>query len=78
VARREDLDLAAARRRVQEVDAERARFTRKLYHAEVDASLGYDLVLNSDRLPVEGMVELVLEALRIAGLTTEATAAASR
>jgi len=63
-AAREAADPVDARQRVQRTDAERAAYIRKLYGADINDSTHYDLVMNSDRLSVPGMVEVALTALR--------------
>ncbi len=66
VAAREGMDLSMARQRVQQADAQRAAYIRKLYGADINDSTNYDLVMNSDRLSLQGMTEVVSAALRVA------------
>ena len=67
VAERENLAIEQARKRVLEVDHERAEYVRLLYGAGVDDTCMYDLVLNSDRYNREQMVELILIAMQKTG-----------
>ena len=67
VAEREHLDIEQARRRIIEVDSERAEYVRMLYGAGIDDTRMYDLVLNSDRYTREQMVELILIAMQKSG-----------
>ena len=67
VAEREQLDLDAARERVQAVDRERADYLHKLYGVEISDCSVYDLVINSDRFAVEQMVDLILSGMLLAG-----------
>jgi cytidylate kinase len=67
VAEREHLDLEQARRRIVEVDHERAEYVRRIYGSGVDDACMYDLVLNSDRYNREQMVELILIAMQKSG-----------
>ena len=64
VAEREGLGMQAARQRVQQCDAGRSRYIRRLYGADIEDSRRYDLVMNSDRLTPAGMVDSILVALR--------------
>jgi cytidylate kinase len=70
LARQQGLDRAAARRRLEQVDGERARYIRRLYGADIDDGRRYDLVMNSDRLDVRGMVEVVMAGIGAAGTMT--------
>jgi len=67
VAERENISLEEAMQKVQDVDRERADYTRKLYDADIDDPLSYDLVLNSDRYDQVQLVELILEAMKKSG-----------
>lgn len=62
---RERTGLAAdeAERVLLATDLRRARFVREVFHAEPGSPEGYDLVLNSDRLDEETMIDHVLLAL---------------
>jgi cytidylate kinase len=64
---REDIDLASARERVQEVDREREAYLQQYFHISSSDESVHDLVFNSDRFSVAEMVELILRAMRIAG-----------
>lgn len=67
VAEREKIDMEAAMQKVRDVDQERAEYVRKLYDADIDDPLAYDLVINSDRYNHAQLVELVLVAMQEAG-----------
>ena len=63
VARREELDTAAARRRIQDKDRSRQQFVQSLYSARTDDAHLYDLVLNTAALSLNACVELICQAL---------------
>lgn len=67
VAERENISMEEAMQKVQDVDRERAEYTRKLYDADIDDPLSYDIVLNSDRYDQVQLVELILEAMKKSG-----------
>jgi hypothetical protein len=67
VAERENISLEEAMQKVHDVDQERAEYTRKLYDADINDPLSYDLVLNSDRYDQIQLVELILEAMQKSG-----------
>jgi cytidylate kinase len=69
VANREQIDNEDARKRVADTNRERADYIADLYHENIaDASL-YDFCINSDRYSRTQVVELILVAMRDAGLT---------
>jgi cytidylate kinase len=53
-----------AERWVQQTDRERARFVQEYFNKDAADPRYYDLALNSERLGVDGCVELIIEALR--------------
>lgn len=63
VTRREGLDEAAARTRVQLKDRERIRYMQALHHCHPDDSHWYDLVVNTAILDLETAVDLACRAL---------------
>jgi CMP/dCMP kinase len=63
VARREGLDLDAARRRVQAKDRARARFMKTQYHCEHEDPHLYDLVIDIAVLDLESAVDLICLAV---------------
>lgn len=67
ICARENLDNAAARQRVLEVDRERSEYIRELYDVDIRDAGFYDLVLNSDRFDLETMVENILFGMQGAG-----------
>lgn len=66
-AERKNISLEEARKKVDDIDAERAEYIRKLYDTDIDDPLSYDLVLNSDRYDRVQLVELILEAMQRSG-----------
>ena len=67
VAKREDIDLDAAMKRVKTVNHERAKYLKKLYGERINDCSDYDLVMNSDRFDISQMVRLILDAMQLAG-----------
>jgi len=61
--RRHDLDEEMARRRVTEIDAQRAGYTQSLFGRDINDPVAYDMVLNSSRLAPQVMVEIIASAL---------------
>ncbi len=58
------VDLKVAEERVKAIDYDRDEFVRHVFNRDIDQPDAYDLIINSDRLGVEAMVDLVVEALR--------------
>jgi cytidylate kinase len=58
------LSRADARALLEETDAERASFHRRYFRADVDDPTGYDLVINTSRLPPSIAVATVVDAYR--------------
>lgn len=58
------IDAVAAERQRQQTDEDRSKFIRTLYGRDIGDPLGYDLLLNSDRLALEALAELALLALK--------------
>ena len=68
ISRAEGLDLPAAEKRMDAVDADRFGFIRRNFRSDVtDASL-YDLVANAGTLGADGCVEVIIRALEVRGL----------
>ncbi len=61
------LDPAMAERRLEEVDANRARYHRDYYQRDSGDPINYDLVLNSARLGVEGAAAVIVGRARALG-----------
>jgi cytidylate kinase len=61
--RKQGLSAAAAARRVEEDNADRAKFTRQIFKQDIDDPLGYDLVVNLGTLKIESVVAVVTTAL---------------
>lgn len=66
--RRQGLDVAAAKKKIKEVDKDRSSFY-KYYSDQVwgDAQ-NYDLCINSSRLGVEGTVKVIMDYIKTRGL----------
>jgi CMP/dCMP kinase len=63
VMRREGLDGAAARTRIQEKDRTRARYMQAMYHCNHEDPHLYELVLNTGELALDSAVDLICVAL---------------
>lgn len=58
----EKMSEADARREIEKSDHERAEFVKRLVHKSIDDPQYYDLILNSDWIPVEQAVSLIANA----------------
>ncbi len=67
VARYEGCDEATARARLAESDAARDGFLRRGFKVEPDDPRQYDLVLNTDRVPPERLIDIAMAALEARG-----------
>jgi cytidylate kinase len=63
VARREGLDLDAARTRVEAKDRARTRYMKTQYHSQHEDPLLYDLVINTAVLDLDSTVDLICLAV---------------
>jgi cytidylate kinase len=63
VARREGLDEAGARARIQLKDRDRTRYVQSIHHIHPDDPLSYDLVVNTGVLDLDSAVDLICLAL---------------
>lgn len=63
LTRTQAMSATDAIHRVEEDNADRARFTRQIYKQDIDNPLGYDLVINLGTLDLASAVELVAAAL---------------
>ena len=63
VAQREGLDEQAARKRIQMKDNDRRRYVQAQYHLQPEDPLLYDVTLNTAILSLDGVAELVCDAL---------------
>ena len=63
VQERDGVSRADARRRIQEQDAFRADFVRRVFRQEVDDPAGYDLVVNTASLGLPAAARVVVRAL---------------
>jgi cytidylate kinase len=73
-----DLSLAEARVLVEETDAKRRDFVRQVFRQEPGQGENYDLVLNGDRLSLESMSALVIQALMECSVRTQKNQMASQ
>ncbi len=64
VARRDDISLEKARRRVEQTDAERAEFIREAFGKDVNSAEDYDLVLHTGECSLEAVAGIVLAKLQ--------------
>jgi len=62
VIERENLDEPAARRYIQQKDAGRREFVERHYHHDIENPGIYDLVINVERIGIDGAVEQILAA----------------
>lgn len=63
VAAAEGLSLEAARNKIQEVNAERAKFVWETYQARLNDPTGFDLTINTDRIEnTEAIVDMLVQA----------------
>ncbi len=69
VAERDHLSLEQAMEKIQDFDYERIEYIRKLYDADINDPLAYDLIINTDRFDSVQVTELILEAMKKAGYT---------
>ncbi|MEN8207104.1 MAG: cytidylate kinase-like family protein [Pseudomonadota bacterium] len=67
VARREQLDIEAARERVTTINRQRADYLQKLYGEGINDCGDYDLTINTDRFDVDAAIELILHSMQLAG-----------
>jgi cytidylate kinase len=56
--------LETAETLVSDTDRSRLEFIRTMYHRDINDPLAYDLMMNSDRLESDAIVELALSALK--------------
>ena len=58
-----EIDEEAAARAIEDIDQDRARFVEKQFGKDLADPVAYDLVMNSDRLAVDTMVEMAIRGL---------------
>ncbi|MBF0177370.1 MAG: cytidylate kinase-like family protein [Magnetococcales bacterium] len=73
IAAREGLDLDTAKVRVVQVDSERKDFVREIYQSFPSIRAYYDVVINSDHLQPEQMVDIIVFAMEERGLLEHST-----
>ncbi len=64
VMEREGLSRQAAEHYIQDIDADRVRWTRFMYHADVRDPHLYDLMLNLDRMSITTACDVVIETVK--------------
>lgn len=69
LAEREGLDSKAATVRLDEIDASRANFVRRNFHADLSDTANLDLVIDAARFGLGGCVDLIIHSLELRGLT---------
>lgn len=65
IARRENISLAAARRKVRTSDDARATFLARYYDARWQDPLLYHLVINTGQISMEGAVSLIVHGAQV-------------
>lgn len=66
--RRQGLDVAAARKKIKEVDKDRSSFYKYYSDQTWGDAQNYDLCINSSRLGVEGTVKVIMDYIKTRGL----------
>jgi cytidylate kinase len=64
----EQIDEATARARIVESDAARAAFLKKLFGVDANDPHDYDLMVNTDRVPLPRVVEVAMAMLEARGV----------
>jgi cytidylate kinase len=67
-AEHEGLDRKVAAARLDEVDASRANFVRRNFHADLNDASNFDLVIDAARFGLGGCVDLIIHGLELRGL----------
>ncbi|MCJ7739304.1 MAG: cytidylate kinase-like family protein, partial [Anaerolineae bacterium] len=70
VALKQGIPVQAARLQVEASDRSRRDYLRRDYHVNWDDPELYDLILNSDRLSIEAIVEITCRAVERLGQST--------
>jgi hypothetical protein len=65
ISRAEGLDLPAAEKRMEAIDADRSGFVRRNFRSDATDASHYDLVLNAGTLGVDGCVEVIIRSLEV-------------
>jgi cytidylate kinase len=72
------LGMDEAKRRVLEAHEERAAFIKQLFGRDINALGVYDLVVNTDHIPVEKAPDVILYAMEQAGFDVSKATAVQR
>ncbi len=67
-AREQGVSADEAAKEVAELERERAQFIRHHFHVETDDQTRHDLIVNLERISVDGVLALILAALRARGI----------
>lgn len=78
VMRREGLDRHAAEARIHHKDHERASYLEREYHHRPDEAQLYDLVVNTSRLDVDSVVDIIRFTLQQRAASQESVAGLAR
>lgn len=70
VAEDEKLPLEDARRKVEHTNHERSRFVWEHFHSRLNEPVNFDLVINTDHIPADAAVDIVLAAMAARGMAT--------
>ena len=72
LAKQLNISEESARHEAHKIDRERSDFVRHHYHIEIDDPARCDLTINTDRVPAEDAVELILSLLGRRGVPCKA------
>lgn len=67
------MSLSEAKHRIQQSDKERQEFIAKVYHANIDNPMHYDLVLNSGQMDIDRLVDIAELAFQAKMVRLQAT-----
>ena len=59
ISRNYDVSAKKAKRRMIKTESDRRAFIRKYFNSDIGASVNYDLVINTDKVSVENVVEAI-------------------
>ena len=61
---RDGIDLKEAEKQIQDVDGNRGRYHKQYYGRDWDDASNYDLIVNTERLGIEGAVDVILDRVK--------------
>ena len=76
IVREEGVGADEAAEMIAESDEERAAFVRRIFHADWEDPLAYDMVLNTDYMDLDRVVEVVTAGMAAKGMFVASAAAA--